>query len=87
MFKLDLDLAYFRWQGNFFKQLNGFGMGKSTSSPLLDIYIEDSEAAGLAYFPTGDDSISPSDVILFWYRKADNTIVGIHNDHIQPLHD
>ena len=62
-------------------------MGKSTSSPLSDIYMEDFEAAALANYPTGDNSISPSEVILFWVRKADDTLTAIHNDHIQPLHD
>ena len=56
MVKLDLDLASFRWQGHFFKQLKGFGMGKSTSSPRSDIYMEDFEAAALANYPTDDDS-------------------------------
>ena len=36
--KLDLDLAYFQWRGLFYKQLKGFGMGKSTSSPLSYLY-------------------------------------------------
>ena len=85
--KLDLDLAYFRWRGEYYKQLKGFGMGKSTSSPLSDIYMEEFEQAALANYPTGDSNITPSDVILFWFRKADDTIMAIHNDHIQPLHD
>ena len=38
--KSDLDLAYFRWRDAYYKQLKGFGMGKSTSSPLSDIYME-----------------------------------------------
>ena len=71
--KHDLDLAYFRWQGKFYKQLKGFGMGKSTSSPLSDIYMEDFEAAVLANYPTGDENISPREIILFWYRKARTT--------------
>ena len=62
-------------------------MGKSTSSPLSDIFMEDFEAAALANYPTGDSNIHPSEVILFWLRKADDTLVAIHNDHIQPLHD
>ena len=84
---LDLDLAYFCWGGCYYKQLKGFGMGKSTSSPLSDIYMEDFEEAALANYPTGDNSIRPSDVILFWLRKADDTLVAIHNDHIHPLHN
>ena len=70
MVKLDLDLAYFRWRGNCYRQLKGFGMGKSTSSPLSDIFMEDFEAK-----------------VLFWLRKADDTLIAIHNDHIQPFHD
>ena len=62
-------------------------MGKSTSSPLSNIYMEDFEAKALAQYPTGDISTPPSDVILFWLRKADNTLIAIHNDHIQPLHN
>ena len=62
-------------------------MGKSTSSPLADIFMEDFETAALANYPTGDNNISPSEIILFWLRKADDTLVAIHNDHIQPLHD
>ena len=80
--KLDLGLAYFRWRGNYYRQLKGFGMGKSTSSPLSDIYMEDFEAKALAQYPTGDNSISPSEAILFWFRKANDTITAIHNDHI-----
>ena len=83
--KLDLDLAYFRWRGEYFQQLKGFGMGKSTSSPLSDVFMEDFEEAALANYPTGDDNIHPTDLILFWFRKADDTIIAIHNDHIQPL--
>ena len=87
MIKLDLDLAYFRWNANYYKQLKGFGMGKSTSSPLSDLYMESFEQAALTNYPTGDSTTSPSDVILFWLRKADDTLVAVHNDHIQALHD
>ena len=86
LIKLDLDLAYFRWGDAYYKQLKGFGMGNSTSSPLSDIYMEDFEATALANYPTGDPTISPGELILFWYRKANDTLVAIHNDHIQPLH-
>ena len=65
--------------------LKGFGMGKSTSSLLSDIFMEDFEAAALTNYLTGDSNISPSEVILFWYRKADDTIVAIHKDHIQAI--
>ena len=85
--KLDLDLAYFQWRGLFYKQLKGFGMGKSTSSRLSDIFMEDFAASALANYPTGYSNISPSEVILFWFRKADDTIVAIHKDHIQSLHN
>ena len=37
LIKLDLELAYFRWNDEYYKQVKGFGMGKSTSSPLSDI--------------------------------------------------
>ena len=73
--KLDLNLAYFRWRESFFKQVKEFGMGKSTSSPLSDIYMEDFEAAALASYPTGDSNISPGEIVLFWLRKADDTLV------------
>ena len=85
--KLDLGLAHFRWRGNYYRQLKGFGMGKSTSSPLADIYMEDFEAKALSNYSTGDSNTNPTDVILFWFRKADDTLVAAHNDHIQPLHN
>ena len=87
MVKLDLDLAYFQWRGSFYQQLKGFGMGKSTSSPLSDIFMEDFKKAALANYPTGDNPIHPSEPILFWLKKADDTLTAIHNNHIQPLHD
>ena len=66
MVKLDLDLAYFQWRGRFYRQLKGFAMGRSTSSPLSDIYMEDFEAKVFANYPTGDINTNPSDIILFW---------------------
>ena len=81
--KLDLVLPV---EGMFLQTTQGFGMGKSTSSPLSDIFMEDFEQAALANYPTGDSAISPSDVILFWLRKADDTLVAVHKDHIHPLH-
>ena len=62
-------------------------MGKSTSSPLSDIFMEDFESKALRDYSTGDPTVSPSDVILFWFRKADDTITAIRNDHIQPFFD
>ena len=44
--------------------------------------MEDFEEAALTNYPTGDDTTSPSYVILFWLRKADDTLVAVHNDHI-----
>ena len=85
--KLDLNLAYFRWRESFFKQVKEFGMGKSTSSPLSDIYMEDFEAAALASYPTGDSNISPGEIVLFWLRKADDTLEAVHNNYIQRLHN
>ena len=82
LIKLDLDLAYFCWGDAYYKQLKGFGMGKSTSSPLSDIFMEDFKEAALTNYPTGDSSINPREVILWWYRKADDTLVAVHNDHI-----
>ena len=84
--KLDLDLAYFRYNGNFYSQIEGLSMGKSTSSPLSDIYMEEFEAHVNANYPTGDNNTSPKDIILFWYRKADDTITAIRNDHIDTFH-
>ena len=62
-------------------QLKGFGMGKSTSSPLSDIFVEDFEEAVLANYPPGDNTTSPSQPILFWFRKADDTLTAVHNQH------
>ena len=78
LIKLDLDLAYFRWGNAYYKQLKGFGMGKSTSSPLSDIYMEDFEAKVMSTF-------SAPDSIQFWLRKADDTLVSIHTDHADAL--
>ena len=82
LLQLDLSLAYFRWQGSYYQQLKGFGMGKSTSSPPSDIFMEDFEAKALAQYPTGDNSISPSEAILFWFRKADDTITAIQQRRV-----
>ena len=49
--------------------------------------MEDFEATALAQYLTGDNNISPRQDILFWLRKADDTLVAVHNDHIQSLHD
>ena len=46
--------------------------------------MEKFEQDVLAYYDTGIDA-TPPDVILFWYRKADDTITAIHNDHITPF--
>ena len=86
LIKSDLELAYSRWNDEYYKQVKGFGMGKSTSSPLSDIYMEDFEKAALTNYPTGDATIRPTNAILFWLRKADNTIMAIHNDRIKSLH-
>ena len=48
----DLELAYFRWDGEFYAQRRGLGMGKSTSSPLSDIFMEDFESKALRDYPT-----------------------------------
>lgn len=85
--KLDLDLAYFQYKGEFYTQFQGLGMGSSTSSPLSDIFMEDFEEAALANYPTGDENLSPSEVILFWFRKADDTIIAIRNDHVDTFHN
>ena len=53
-------------------------MGKSTSSPLADIFMEDFEQKALATFPHRDS-------VLFWFRKADDTLTAIHTDHIDAL--
>ena len=85
MLTCDLNLAYFRWDGEFYAQRRGLGMGKSTSSPLSDIFMEDFEGKALTQYQTGDPSITPHDVILFWFRKADDTVTAIRNDHIDPF--
>ena len=85
MLTCDLNLAYFRWDGEFYAQRRGLGMGKSTSSPLSDIFMEDFEGNALTQYQTGDPSITPHDVILFWFRKADDTVTAIRNDHIDPF--
>ena len=85
LLKLDLDLAYFRWNGDFFAQTAGLGMGNSTSSPLSDLFMEDFETKALRDFRTDDPNVRPENVILFWLRKADDTLTAIHNDYIEPL--
>ena len=74
----DVKLAYFQFRGKFYSQPRGLGMGKSTSSPLSDIYMEDFETRALSSFSTAD-------AILFWLRKADNTLICIHKDHADNL--
>ena len=78
-------MAYFQWKGEFYAQPKGLGMGKSTSSPLSDLFMEQFEQEALANYDTGNDATAPSDVILFWLRKADDTITAIHKDHITPF--
>ena len=78
LLKLDIELAYFRYGGEFYSQPRGLGMGKSTSSPLSDIFMEDFEQKALASFPHRDS-------ILFWLRKADDPMVAIHQDHADAL--
>ena len=85
LIRQDLELAYFQWRGEFFAQPKGLGMGKSTSSPLSDLFMEDFEQKALQNYETGSEGVSPSDVILFWYRKADDTITAIHKHHITPF--
>ena len=70
LLKLDIELAY--------SQPRGLGMGKSTSSPLSDVFMEDFEQKALATFPHND-------AILFWLRKADDTLVAVHKDHAEGL--
>ena len=81
----DLELAYFQWNGEFFAQPKGLGMGKSTSSPLSDLFMEEFEQSALANYDTGNPNIPASDIILFWFRKADDTITAIHKNHIEPF--
>ena len=50
-------------------------------------YVEDFEATALFNYPAGDPNINPSDVMLFCLRNAEDTLIAIHNDHIQPFHD
>ena len=71
LIRKDLELAYFQWKGEFYAQPKGLGMGKSTSSPLSDLFMEQFEQEALANYDTGNDATAPSDVILFWLRKAD----------------
>ena len=78
LLKLDIELAYFRYDGEFYSQPRGLGMGKSTSSPLSDIFMEDFEQKALASFPH-------QDAIIFWLRKADDTLVAVHKDHAEGL--
>ena len=60
-------------------------MGKSTSSPLSDLYMENFEQKALSTYNTGNEEVQPADVILFWLRKADDTLTAIHKDHIAPF--
>ena len=66
------------FRGKFYAQPRGLGMGKSTSSPLSDIYMEDFEDKAISTF-------SAPDAIQFWLRKADDTLVSIHADHANAL--
>ena len=83
LLRLDLKLAYFRFDGKYYAQPRGLGMGKSTSSPLSDIFMEDYEVKALANFREahGHDSI------LFWYRKADDTITAVKRTLSDTLHN
>ena len=47
--------------------------------------MEDFEAKAIRDFATGDPNVRPEDTILFWLRKADDTLTAIHNDYIEPL--
>ena len=91
LIRMDLQLAYFQWDGEFYGQPKGLGMGKSTSSPLSDLFMEKFEQDALANYDTNSDA-TPSEVILFWYRKADDTITAIHKQphniilHIHQQH-
>ena len=76
LLKLDIELAYFLFDGNFYAQPRGLGMGKSTSSPLSDIYMERFEQDALASFPLRDS-------VLFWLRKADDTLICINKTHTE----
>ena len=53
-------------------------MGKSTSSPLSDIFMEDFEQKALESFPFKDS-------VQFWLRKADDTLVSIDANHADAL--
>ena len=59
LLKLDIELAYFRYGGEFYAQPRGLGMGKSTSSPLSDIFMESLEQNALAPFTHRES-------VLFW---------------------
>ena len=78
LLKLDIELAYFFFRGDYYSQPRGLGMGKSTSSPLSDVFMEDFEQKALAAFTHRDS-------ILFWLRKADDTLIAIHADHADSL--
>ena len=73
MVKLDLDLAYFRWRDEYYKQLKGFGMGKSTSSPLSDC----------SPCQLKQHQSQRHHSVLVQKKPT----IAIRNDHIQPLHD
>ena len=53
-------------------------MGKSTSSPLSDLFIENFEQNSLASFTHRDS-------VLFWLCKTDDTLIAIHTDHAVSL--
>ena len=42
-------------------------------------------AYNTASYNTGNEDLQPTDVILFWLRKADDTLTAIHKDHITPF--
>ena len=57
LIRKDLELAYFQWNGEFFAQPKGLGMGKSTRSPLSDLFMEEFEKNALASYNTGSAGV------------------------------
>ena len=85
LLKMTTRMTYFVWEGDHYQQTKGGPMGSSTSSPLSDAYMEWFEHHATTAYDTKDQNKKPEDILQFWLRKADDTLVSIHKDHIAPF--
>jgi hypothetical protein len=85
-----LDLAHFRWLGDFYAQISGCAMGDGTSSPMSNAFMTKYEKNALTtYRNLHDDptAVSTISIIQFWFRQADDTLTSIHRDHADRFFD